>query len=211
VLLARTAKGFDDALVRAFPEDGEARENFRMRIENTLFVQLLVGGRLEREGLNAKLVSLIARITLVVAPFALLLMTQIMFLPYHSLPITYLHRWLLIVDLLFVIYMWSRYQRGWALDSLNINKWLFWLALGFPAYAILVATFPGDLNYSLGKWLLGHWYDRATPVNTLVFRGEDLIDDEKLAHIIAKNERATGEQRWVPTLSLVGRDLLERT
>src|ERR1700730_18001672 len=50
VLLARTAKTFEDALVRAFPEDGEARETFRMRIENTLFVQLLVGGRLERRG-----------------------------------------------------------------------------------------------------------------------------------------------------------------
>jgi uncharacterized protein YjbI with pentapeptide repeats len=44
VLLARTAKSFEDSLARAFPEDGEARENFRMRIENTLFVQLLVGG-----------------------------------------------------------------------------------------------------------------------------------------------------------------------
>lgn len=204
VLLARTAKSFEDALVRAFPEDGEARENFRMRIENTLFVQPLVGAKPEREGVNAMLLSLIAWITLVVAPFALLLMTQIMFLPYHSPPITNLHRWLLMVDLLFVIYMWSRYQRGWALDSLNINRWVFGLALGFPAYAMLVATFPGDLNYFLGKWLLGHWYDWATPVNTLVLRGEDLIDDEKLAHIIAKNEGATGEQRWVPTLSLVG-------
>jgi hypothetical protein len=33
VLLVRTAKSFEDALVRAFPEDGEARETFRMRIE----------------------------------------------------------------------------------------------------------------------------------------------------------------------------------
>src|SRR5450631_4490805 len=42
VLLARTAKSFEDSLARAFPEDGEARENFRMRIENAFFVQLLV-------------------------------------------------------------------------------------------------------------------------------------------------------------------------
>lgn len=52
VLLARTAESFEKALKRAFTEDGEPRENFRMRIENTLFVQLLVGGRLEREGVN---------------------------------------------------------------------------------------------------------------------------------------------------------------
>jgi cytochrome b subunit of formate dehydrogenase len=35
VLLARTAKAFEDVLERAIPEDGEKRENFRMRIENT--------------------------------------------------------------------------------------------------------------------------------------------------------------------------------
>jgi hypothetical protein len=73
VLLARTAKSFESALAFAFPQDGEARENFRMRIENTLFIQLLVGGRLEREGLNAKLLSLMALITLALAPVALLL------------------------------------------------------------------------------------------------------------------------------------------
>jgi hypothetical protein len=60
VLLARTAKSFEDALGRAMPEDGEAREDFRMRIENTLFAQLLVGSRLERKGIFSR-----ARIALV--------------------------------------------------------------------------------------------------------------------------------------------------
>ena len=81
VLLARTAKSFEDSLVRALPEDGEARETFRMRIENTIFVQLLVGGRLEREGIDAKLLSLMALITLAIAPVLLMLMFEIMFLP----------------------------------------------------------------------------------------------------------------------------------
>lgn len=74
VLLARSAKAFEDALSRAFPKDGEPRENFRMRIENTLFVQLLVGGRLEREGFHATLLSMMALITLALAPVAVLLM-----------------------------------------------------------------------------------------------------------------------------------------
>ncbi len=99
VLLARTARTFEDALVRALPEDDETRETFRMRIENTLFVQLLAGGRLEREGLNAKLLSAMALITLALAPVALLLMIQIKFLPYHSEWITWLHRGLLALDL----------------------------------------------------------------------------------------------------------------
>jgi uncharacterized protein YjbI with pentapeptide repeats len=45
------------------------------------------------------------------------------------------------------------------------------------------------------------------PVNTLVLRGEDLIDDAKLAHIIEKNESSPDAQRWVATFSLSGRDL----
>lgn len=84
VLLARTAKSFEDSLARTFPDDGVPCETFRMRIENTLFVQLLVGGRLEREGINAKLLSWMALITLALAPVLLLLMIQIKFLPYHS-------------------------------------------------------------------------------------------------------------------------------
>ncbi len=110
VLLARTAKTFEDALARAFPEDGDARENFRMRIENTLFVQLLVGGRLEREGINARLLSLMALITLALAPVALLLFLQIKFLPYHSEWITWLHRGLLLVDLWLVWTLWPGYR-----------------------------------------------------------------------------------------------------
>src|ERR1700720_156242 len=110
VLLARTAKTFEDALVRAFPEDGEARENFRMRIENTLFVQLLVGGRLEREGINAKPLSLMALISLALAPVALMLFLEVKFLPYHSWPITWLHRGLLALDLALVWTLWPGYR-----------------------------------------------------------------------------------------------------
>jgi hypothetical protein len=113
VLLARAAKSFEDALQRALPEDGEAREDFRMRIENTLFVQLLVGGRLEREGINAKLLSLMALISLALAPVALLLMIQIKFLPFHSESITWLHRGLLAVDLMLLWTLWPGYRSGW--------------------------------------------------------------------------------------------------
>ena len=114
VLLARTAKSFEDALECAWPEDCEAREAFRMRIENTLFVQLLVGGRLEREGINAKLLSLMALISLAVASVALLLMIQIKFLPYHS-EWTWLHRGLLFVDLALVWALWPAYRAVGAL------------------------------------------------------------------------------------------------
>jgi uncharacterized protein YjbI with pentapeptide repeats len=214
VLLARTAKSFEGALVRAFPEDGEPRETFRMRIENTLFVQLLVGGKLEREGINAKLLSWMALITLALAPVALLLFLEIKFLPYHSEWITWLHRGLLALDLALVWTLWPGYRSG-----LGVRLQPQWnekneklvlpgiLSAAALAYAMMVATFPDEHTYLAVKWLLGHGYDSITPVNSLDLYAEDLIDDAKLAHNLEKNESPTGAQRWVASLSLAGRDL----
>jgi uncharacterized protein YjbI with pentapeptide repeats len=215
VLLARTAKSFEDALVHAFPEDDEARESFRMRIENTLFVQLLVGGRLEREGFNAKLLSLMALITLALAPVAVLLYLQIKFLPYHSEWITWWHRGLLFVDLLLVWTLWPGYRSGWGVRLWpKSNSKLGWpgvLSVVILAYAIVVATFPDERIYLATNWL---WASRVgtnarakiTPDNTLYLLGQDLIDDAKLTQI-EKNETSLGAERWEPVLSLTGRDL----
>jgi uncharacterized protein YjbI with pentapeptide repeats len=228
VLLARTAKSFEDALVRAFPKDGEARENFRMRIENTLFVQLLVGGRLEREGLNAKLLSTVALITLALAPVALLLMIQIKFLPYHSEWITWLHRGLLALDLALVWTLWPGYRIRWGVRLWP--KWRWWLvpagvlSAAALAYAVVVATFPDERMYVATNWLHGatyfdsttgqlssldrpNWHAWITWPNTLDVHGEDLIDDEKLKKNVEKYEGSTNVQRWVATLLLAGRDL----
>src|ERR1700730_17999583 len=206
VLLARTAKSFEDALARAFPEDGEARENFRMRIENTLFVQLLVGGRLEREGINAKLLSAMALITLALAPVALLLFLEVKFLPYHSEAITWLHRGLLALDLALVWTLWPGYRSGWGVRLWPKKTWkLVWPVVGSAvalAYALLVATFPDERIYLATDWLRESHVGakvraKITPVNTLDLHGEDLIDDVKLAHI-EKNESLNGH-RWEPT------------
>jgi hypothetical protein len=200
VLLARTARTFEDALVRALPEDGEVRENFRMRIENTLFVQLLVGGRLEREGVNAKLLSLMALITLALAPVALLLYLQIKFLPYHSEWITWLHRGLLALDLALVWTLWPGYRSGWGVLSWPKKTW--WLVVpgigsaAALAYAVVVATFPDERIYVATDWLHGSFsgdlssrhglagYALIAPINTLDLTGEDLIDDARLQQIL---------------------------
>jgi uncharacterized protein YjbI with pentapeptide repeats len=207
VLLARTSKSFEDALARAFPEDGDASENFRMRIENTLFVQLLVGGRLEREGFNAKLLSLMALITLALAPVALLLMLQIKFLPYHSEPITWLHRGLVLIDLMLVWTLWPGYRSGWGVRLRpQAGRWLMHagvLSAVAIAYALLVATFPDEHMY-LAFWL----HEFAVWANTLDLHGEDLIDGEILARI-ERTESSANAERWEPTLSVAGRDLTE--
>jgi uncharacterized protein YjbI with pentapeptide repeats len=230
VLLARTAKGFEDSLARAFPEDGVARENFRMRIENTLFVQLLVGGRLEREGINAKLLSLMALITLAVAPVALLLYLQIKFLPYHSEWITWLHRGLLTVDLVLVWTLWPAYRSGWgerlrpnASSRLARAGVLSALAL---AYAVVVATFPDERIYRATHFLLKNsevywdferptWYGWIAPVNSLDLHRKNLVDEAKLSY--RKTEGSTkegteqlspaGQRTWEPISPLTGRDM----
>jgi uncharacterized protein YjbI with pentapeptide repeats len=231
VLLARTAKTFEDVLQRIFPQDGEAHEAFRMRIENMLFVQLLVGGKPEREGVNGGLLSLMALITLALAPVALILLFQVMFLPYHSEGITWLHRLLLLVDLLLVWTLWPGYRRGWGTRLWPKRSW--WL-VGYAVltvvplfYAVAIATFPDERMYVVAdyvvtnwfhgqsKWPYGSnefrgrpdWYRWMTPVNSLSLDGEDLIEDRKLAQIIEKNENNADEGRWVPVSTFVGRDL----
>ncbi len=204
VLLARTAKSFEDALARAFPEDGEPRENFRMRIENTLFVQLLIGGRLEREGINAKLLSAMALITLALAPVVLMLMFETMFLPYHNEPITWWHRILLALDFALVWTLWPGYRSGWGVRLWPKRSWrLVWpgvLSAVALAYAVAVATFPDERMYLASPHQFGL-------INILRLPGEHLTDDAKLARILEKNESSVEDQKWVATFSLPQRDL----
>ncbi len=93
---------------------------------------------------------------------------------------------------------------------------------GAMLYAVFVVTFPDERIYLATNWVHGEWYrdtwggivagrtpiwyDWLAPVNTLSLEGEDLIDDAKLAHIIEKNEQSANQDRWVPTLTLRGRD-----
>ena len=77
-LLARTAAEFDKQLRTTLPDEAE-RECYRARVENALFLQLLVGMKGERSGVNAFLLGLIALITIVLAPLATLLLMQMMF------------------------------------------------------------------------------------------------------------------------------------
>jgi uncharacterized protein YjbI with pentapeptide repeats len=221
VLLSRTAKSFEDALARAFPDDGEPRESFRMRIENTLFVQLLVGAKRERDGINARFLSLMALITLALAPVALMLFLEIKFLPYHSEWISWLHRGLLFVDLGLVWTLWPGYRSGWGVRLWPKWRWrLAWpgfLSAAALAYAVLLATFPDEPIYLATDWLRESHFGanaraKITPISTLDLHGEDLIDDEKLKKNLENNERSTGEKwtgkkRWVASLLLAGRDL----
>ncbi len=103
-LLARTAAEFDKQLRTTIADEGD-RERYRARVENALFLQLLVGMKGERSGFNAFLLGLIAIITIVLAPLATLVLMQMMFLPYHHLRITWWHRAVVVADLVLIVVM----------------------------------------------------------------------------------------------------------
>jgi hypothetical protein len=75
VILARTARAFENALQVAVTDE-IASERFRMRVENALFLQIIIGARRERIGWNGVWLRAVALITLAVVPVMLLVMFQ---------------------------------------------------------------------------------------------------------------------------------------
>jgi uncharacterized protein YjbI with pentapeptide repeats len=104
-LLARTAAPFETQLLATLPIEAD-RELYRARVENALFLQLLIGMKDERAGVNSLLLALIALITIVLAPLATLILLQLQFLPYHSFGITWWQRALVLADPGIVFFMW---------------------------------------------------------------------------------------------------------
>jgi uncharacterized protein YjbI with pentapeptide repeats len=229
MLLARTAQSFDSALAKVFPRGDPANEAFRMRIENKLFVQLLVGARPERLGFNSRLISALALITLAVAPVVLILFIQARFLPYHSEGITWIHRGLLFLDLCLIGALWAAYRSGWGvrLFPASISGWASFVVFGLAAllYAGAIANFPDEKLYRQTFWLrleanapgpFGQssrpWYVSIPgyvviwPANTLDLHNEDLVPDSKLRDAEARESRARG--KFEPTLRLNGRNLI---
>jgi uncharacterized protein YjbI with pentapeptide repeats len=138
-------------------EDDDTRARLRRQLPVNIFVQFLAGPRDVREGWLGLLLWLIALITLVIGPVALLLFFLLRFLPYHSEPITWWQRFAVVIDLFLIWRLWPaialrpeppdtnpsrtlwvvlrrRYGRfaGWGLNSAAL----------YLTFAI--ATFPGE-------------------------------------------------------------------
>ncbi len=179
VLLARTAAEFDK-LLRTRLLDEADRERYRARVENALFLQLLVGMKGERSGVNAFLLGLIALITIVLAPLATLVLMQMMFLPYHSFGITWWQRVLVIADLILIIVMTYRllFPRGvWKAPLMVATlapkpRWVSGLAF-CVLLAVALAPLVDWLSFKQGR--LG----RRAP--TVLFQGMAAVDGGEAA------------------------------
>jgi uncharacterized protein YjbI with pentapeptide repeats len=219
VLLARSSAVFEDALVRTLPATAD-REQFRMRAENTLFLQLLIGARPEREGFNSKLLALIALITLAVAPVVTLIVTQMQFLPYHHFEITWLHRAIVLADVVMVFLLWRGYRlrKGRALPYGPFTGWRnrrpYWTWHASASVAGIVAALL--LTLYEGRWAGEPWIDpvaREHPrliiprlfADRLSLRNETIVGE---ALLLEKQKEAAsgGGNRWVPTRDFRGRN-----
>jgi uncharacterized protein YjbI with pentapeptide repeats len=212
VLLARTARTFENALNA--PGLGgmtnQDRERYRMRMENTIFLQIIVGGERERLGANGRVLRAIALISLAVAPVLVLLLFQLMFLPYHSEAITWWHRGLIFIDLVLVWTFWPSYRREGGermlprlrpLGALVIRSAASVLVL---AFSVLLATFPSERVHGNGvaaiepnliAFLFGSsdepifkGVSRGLFANRLWLANESFVDSDKLRKLEVDNK-----------------------
>jgi uncharacterized protein YjbI with pentapeptide repeats len=217
LLLARTSAEFEDELRKTLT-DAATQERYRARIENALFLQLLVGMKDERVGLNSLLLGAIAFLTLMLFPLWTLVLIQMMFLPYHSLPITWWHRAVVVADAGMTLFLWYRLVylhevAGPPLLFRDRSRRLITWALAGSFSVVACAVW---LSFWEGRWAGEPWIGRSK----LDWRGGvvwGLFPDR----LKLRNESIVGKTRfedtnkdiasrggdWFPTISLDDRDL----
>ena len=149
VMLAGKVRVFDIEL-RAQIEDPEVRKRLRRQLPSNIFVQFLGGPGKIRDGIVGLLLWLIALISLVIAPVALLVFFQLQFLPYHDPWITWWQRIAVLLDLILLWWLWPPISRGqnrpldWT-DHRNVRGAVWLLASLLPLLLVFtIATFPGE-------------------------------------------------------------------
>lgn len=129
-------------------ESADDRRMARRRLDDFPFLQYLAGVRERRLGIPGALQIAISWITTALFPITLFLQLQIAFLPYHSTPITWLHRLCLIADIVLIWFFWRSYR-----PSEKRRGATFWrIAAGCAAtiavlFSVFLATFPGEALY----------------------------------------------------------------
>jgi uncharacterized protein YjbI with pentapeptide repeats len=231
LLLARTASEFNRTIFSS-GMTAEAAESLRMRVDNSVFVQILVGAVPERSGKNTWVVRPIALLTVIVLPIALLLLIELQFLPYHLGSVTWLHRGLLAVDLALVMLFWPAYLRGEGFLSIANSfppasdpNWIarrcktsaaMVSAFLLVAFACFVAAFPTERSYTdnpLTQWLFDQGVDyvarqqRSFFSNVLVVPDQVFVDDRQARELDKAEESLKPGQHRV-LQSFRGRDLV---
>jgi uncharacterized protein YjbI with pentapeptide repeats len=170
ILLSRAAAALNRAVENPKLAD-ETRNHFQMRVDNSVFIQLLAGAAPERRGANEWMIYSITRLTIIVAPIALLLLVELQFLPYHHSWMTWFHRIILTIDIALLLILWPINDRGEGLPSLALyapprNRRIIAKRITPLAVAILILLF----SYSVAAFSTEGTYTR-NPLTRLVFEG----------------------------------------
>lgn len=190
LLLARTAKAYNDAVDRAITSPAK-NASIRQRLANTIFAQIFAGAPRERTGTLGRLLRLLAWGTLVVIPFLVLTTFQLKFLAYHSHHVTWFHRILILIELSSVVIIWPAILDAEKDVSARgtVQIAAFTLILGYLVMSFPVISFPGepllkflgsDVSQSGDCERLVSFSERF---DHLELSREDFVDDKKLQEI----------------------------
>ena len=230
VLLSSKVDVFD-AQLREQIDDSEVRAQLRRQLPINIFVQLLAGPRDARRGLVGTLLRLIAWISLVVGPVAMLVFFELQFLPYRDLWITMWQRLAVVLDLLILWILWpaivhggtaqSGWRRlGWGTDSMmacisvvsillvfaiatTSDEWLQRKLSWFSLRAVRELLVAGEVDRIAQR-------PKSLWSNRLVLPGLDVIDHAKFDtedKIKAAPKMASLRGRELQGAVLIGADL----
>jgi hypothetical protein len=193
VLLSSKTGVFDTQLQAEIHDDAARVQLLRRQLPINIFVQFLAGPVEVRHGVVGSLLRLIAWISLVIGPVALLVFFELQFLPYHSVYITVLQRIAVILDLVLLWLLWPAIRHG---DATRRGWWniggttaiLIAVSLLSVVVVCAIATFRGEWLETklawlpLRQWLIARQVDGIarkpeSPLsNRLVLPGLDVID-----------------------------------
>jgi uncharacterized protein YjbI with pentapeptide repeats len=206
VLLAGKVGAFHAELQQQIPDE-DVGARLRRQLPSNIFVQFLAGPREIRAGAMGFMLRLIAQITLVAGPLALLVFFQLQFLPYHHEAISWWQRLSVVADLVLLWVLWPSVARGtttslgWR-DFRSGKAAAYLLASVLPVLLVFtVATFPGEwledslptLRFVPTAWGPLEW---ASPHELLVAGEVDLV---------AQRPRSL----WSNRLALPGIDVID--
>ena len=140
------------ASIRMLETSDQRTHPLRLELDNFFFAQAIAGP--ERSRIVGLFLHGMSWLTIVVTPVVLLLYVQLVFLPYHDVTITWVHRLTLLADialLVFIgVFLWrleTSFFRAFLRTSLHHPLSLLLTAGllgGVAAFSLFVATIPGE-------------------------------------------------------------------
>lgn len=226
VLLARKTLELDHA-IRLLETSNRRTHPLRLELHNFFFVQAVAGPH--RSHVVSAFLHGMSWLTLVVLPVVLILYIQIMFLPYHDVTITWMHRIALLIDILVLVLIGifltrieaSFFHAFWRTTLAHPFSFTatFMMLGAIAVFSLFVATVPGETLDHISQAVISKKKDEAgaqryssgfiVPFFSAgqndplfgVFLKNIVVTDTDL--VVDKKDAAPGE----PTLNLRNRDL----